>query len=84
MKEIIIAPKRIKKELYSLLVCFVVANLLNIYAIITYQTAIAELLSMLGYVTVFAVVLYLLWTIIRIIFYLIRTILKSKKNTTVK
>jgi hypothetical protein len=84
MKQIIIAPKRIKKELYSLLVCFIVANLLNIYAIITYQTAIAELLSMLGYVTVFAVVLYLLWTIIRIIFYLIRTILKSKKNTTVK
>lgn len=79
MKEIIIAPKRIKKELYSLLACFVVANLLNIYAIITYKTAPAELFSMMGYVTVFSIALYLSWTFIRVIIFIFKSIFKTKK-----
>jgi len=80
MRDIIIKATRIKTELLTLLVCFVVANLLNVYAILTYKTSFSELFTQLGYVFIFSVVLYLLWSLLRVIFYLIKKIFNNKKN----
>lgn len=69
MKNIIITARRRKVELVTLLVCFVLANLLNIYAVVTYNTPMTELFTSLGYVVVTTFVLYILWTLIRFVIY---------------
>lgn len=80
MKDIVISSRRIRIELITLAICFVVANLLNLYAIIAYQTSFVELLTQLGYVFIFSVVLYIAWSFLRAIFYLIKKLVKSKNN----
>jgi hypothetical protein len=72
MKDLIITAKRQKTELQTLSVCFILANLVNIYAIASHQTPWSELFWSLGYVVVCTVVLYVLWTILRLGFYGIR------------
>lgn len=79
MKDIIIGAKRIKTELLTFLACFVIANLLNLYSIIAYKTAYVELLTQIFYVLLFSVALYIVWTIIRIIYFTSKKLFKSKK-----
>lgn len=79
MKDIIVSGKRIKTELYTLLACFVVANLLNVYAIFAYNTYLWELFSVLGYVGLFTIALYFCWAFLRVVFVLLKKIFKSKK-----
>jgi len=79
MKNIIITPKRQKCELLTLLACFVIACLLNLYSILKYGGKVSELITSLGYVLVFTLVLYIAWTAVRIAWALMMTILKKKK-----
>ncbi len=79
MKDITVSGKRIKTELYTLLSCFVIANLLNVYAIFAYNTHFSELFTVLGYISIFTVALYLCWTLLRVLFVILKKILKSKK-----
>ena len=79
MKDVIISEKRIKKELYTLLACFVIANLLNVYAIFAYNTHFSELFTVMGYLSLFTVALYFCWVMLRVIFVLLKKIFKSKK-----
>lgn len=80
MKDIIITSKRKKTEVITLAICFVIANAINLYAIATYkETSYWELLSSLGYVLIVSGVLYLLWSIVRILFYGIKRVLKTSK-----
>jgi hypothetical protein len=72
MKDTIITVKRKKTEIITLVICFIIANLINLYAIIRYKTSYIELLVMLGYVVILTLALYLLWTMIRLIFYAIK------------
>ncbi len=67
MKDIHISGHRIRTELLSLLVCFVVANALNVYAIIHYQTSAWELLTSQLYVLMVTAILYAAWSIVRIL-----------------
>ena len=77
MKDIILTAKRVKKELIVLLVCFIIAFVINVAAIIIYKTPWYEMFSQIGYVAVIAIVLYLLLAIIRGLISLIR---KSRKH----
>lgn len=80
MKETIITAKRKKTEIKNWLVCFLIANLFNIYAIIAYDnTSFTELFTSLGYVFVASLAIYILWIIIRILFYGLKKIFKTKK-----
>ncbi|MDR2627817.1 MAG: hypothetical protein LBC40_07265 [Dysgonamonadaceae bacterium] len=72
MKDLIITVKRQKTEWLTLLACFIIANLLNVYAIISYKTCLSELFWSLGYVVVCTIALYVLWTVLRLAFYGIR------------
>jgi hypothetical protein len=72
MKDTVITVKRKKIEIITLIACFIIANLINLYAIVHYKTSYTELFSMLGYVLVLTVVLYVLWTMIRLIFYVFK------------
>ena len=69
MKDTIITVKRKRIEIASLIVCFIIANLVNWYAIVHYKTSYRELFTSLGYVIILTLALYLLWTVIRLIFY---------------
>ncbi len=80
MKDTIITAKQKRKEVITWLVCFLVANLINLYAIIAYNnTSFSELFTSLGYVFVASLAIYFLWTIIRILFYALRKVVKTKK-----
>ena len=56
MKEIIIKGKSIRRELWILLGCFVFAVCVNIFAIIKYSRPAKELVTMIGYVFVVAII----------------------------
>lgn len=79
MKDIVITSKRIKTELFTFLACFVVANLLNVYAIIAYGTKFYELITMLGYVFLFSVALYIVWSFLRVVFCFVKRKIITKK-----
>lgn len=80
MRNITLTAKRQKTELITLLVCFIIVNLANLYAIIAYNTNFTELITSLGYVAVAAVALYVLWTIIRLIAYGISLLFRKKET----
>ena len=80
MKNTVITARRKKIELLTLLACFIIGNLANLYAIISYETPFSELLTSFFYVLAFSGVLYVFWTILRILFYGIRSLFLKKRN----
>lgn len=76
MKDTIITAKRKKIELLTWLVCFVIACLLNLYAIITYDSSMIEMLTSGLYVLAFSVLLYVVWSLVRLIVYGLLRLLK--------
>ena len=49
MKDTILTARRKKIEIYSFLVCFVIANLLHVYAIVEYGASFMELFTSFFY-----------------------------------
>ena len=79
MKNTVITARRKKIELLTLLACFIIGNLANLYAIISYETPFSEMLTSFFYVLAFSGVLYVFWTILRILFYGIRSLFLKKE-----
>lgn len=65
MKDIVITGAKVRRELWWLLAAFILANLMNAYAIAKYDTAWKELFTTLGYVILLSLVLYLLIALVR-------------------
>ena len=61
--------RRLRKELLSLLVCFIIAVGLNVYAIIHYDAPISELWTSILYVLEATAVLYVVWILLRVLIY---------------
>lgn len=80
MKDTIITARRKKKELLTLIACFLIGTLANLYAIITYKTPLSEMLTSFFYVLVFSCVLYVFWTILRLLFYGIRNLFQKRRS----
>lgn len=76
MKDIIITPRKLKRELFIWLLCLVAAIGLNVYSIIYYDTSWRELYTHLGYVVAISIVIYLLLWIFRGLFLLVRNLKK--------
>ena len=53
MKNTVITARRKKTELLTLLACFIIGNLANLYAIISYETPFSEMLTSFFYVLAF-------------------------------
>lgn len=66
MKDTIISAEVKRRELWILLVCFVLANITNVVAIIRFASPWYELFTQLGYVFFLTCVLYLLLVIVRV------------------
>ena len=62
-----IPSRRIRTELLSLLVCFIIAVGLNIYAIIHYDSPLSELWTSILYVLEATAVLYAVWVVVRLL-----------------
>jgi len=71
MKDIYISDKRIKTEVITLSVCFLIGFVANIGAVIYYKSAVTEILTSLPYVLVFMLVIYCFWSFLRLIKWLI-------------
>lgn len=80
MKDTIITARRKKVEFITLLICFIVANLVNLYAIIAYHAHFKELITSIFYIIIFTFVLYVFWSILRILFYGIKGLFLKKKS----
>ena len=51
MKDTVLTARRKKIEIITLLVCFVLANLVNLYAIITYHRSMMEMITSICFCT---------------------------------
>jgi hypothetical protein len=80
MKDTVITAKRKKTELITLLVLFILSNLINVYAIVAYNSPAIELFMSLGFVVASTLVLYVVWTLLRLLTYALRQI-RRKNNT---
>lgn len=80
MKDSIISAKTKKRELNIFIIAFVVAFILNIISIIAYNTQWIEVVSSLHYVLLFAIVLYIIQGIIRLIIWGIRQLVSRQKS----
>ena len=72
MKDTLVTARRKKTEIITALVCFALAFLLNIVCIIVYKTPFKEVFTQIGYIVVISVTLYVIWTAIRLLVWLIR------------
>lgn len=80
MKDLVIKGKTFERELRVLLGCAVFACLLNIYAIIKHGTSWAELITMLHYVVLLAIAVYVLLWLPRLLVKLIRLLFTRKRS----
>lgn len=80
MKDTIVTARRKKIELITLLVCFLVANLVHVYAIIAYHAPWKEMITSIFYILIFTFALYALWGILRLLFYGIKALFGNKRN----
>ena len=80
MKDIVFTPKRQKKELRIFGMCFIIAFLMNLIAIIIYKTSWIEIISQIGYVFVIAVVIYLIFAFFRSVIKWIGKVFRKNKK----
>lgn len=80
MKDSIISAKTKKRELNIFIIALAVAFILNIISIIAYNTDWIEVLSALHYVLLFAIVLYIIQGIIRLIIWGIRRLFCRQRS----
>ncbi|MBE6199876.1 MAG: hypothetical protein E7138_06225 [Rikenellaceae bacterium] len=77
MKDTIITAAVKRRELWILLICFVVANIANWVAIIKFSAPWYEVFTQIGYVVVTTLVIYALVTMVRLAFWLIKYISRN-------
>lgn len=76
MKDIVVSGKAIRRELIVALSCFILAFCINVGAVIAYSKPWVEIFSQIGYVIVIAVVFYCILLVFRIVYYIIRKLIK--------
>ena len=70
MKDIVIKGKDVRRELYVWLICFLLACLVNMTAILVYDRPWIEMVSQIGYVFFISVAIYALQAFVRIVIFI--------------
>ena len=78
MKDIVIKAADIRRELYIILACFVVAFLVNVGAIIGYDRPWSEMFSQIGYVVFITAGIYGLLAVVRVLVFVVRLLIKKQ------
>ncbi len=76
MRDIVIPSHVVRRELIIMLVCFLASFCTNIGAVIAYHKPWTEIFSQIGYVVVIGAVFYVLLWVIRVIFLIIRKLIR--------
>lgn len=77
MKDIVISGKAVKREFIVALSCFAAAFIINVAAVIMYVRPWVEIFTQIGYVFVTAVVIYVLLLVFRVLYQIIRILIKK-------
>ncbi len=77
MKDTTITASRKKRELIILLISFLVAFFMNVYAILRYQRPLSELFTQLNVVLLLTLIVYALIAFLRMIWWLFTKLYKS-------
>lgn len=80
MKDIVFTAKRQRTELIVFGVCLLVSFLMNVYAIVAFNTEWKELYTQLLWVLAIAVLLYAVSVGVRLLYFGVRYMLKSDKK----
>ena len=80
MKDIVFTAKRQRTELIVFGVCLLVSFLMNVYAIVAFNTEWKELYTQLLWVLAIAVFLYAVSVVVRLLYAGVRSVLKSNKK----
>lgn len=78
MKDTILTARRKRMEFCSWLACFVIAQVVHVYAIWKYEAPLSELWTSFFYVLVFSVALYFIWCVLRICIYALLSIFTQR------
>ena len=82
MKDVILKAEAIKRELIILAAMFVIALIMNIYAIVIYDGAWSEMFSQLHIVLLLTIVLYVIVGLVRLIVKGIVKLLRTRIKST--
>ena len=77
MKDIVISGKTVKYALWAFLVCFIIACLINVGAIIAYDRPWTELFSQIGFVVFVALILWLVQLALNLVILGVRALIKK-------
>jgi len=80
MKNSTITADRKKTELIIFLFCFILSQLLNVYAILHFHTDWKELYTMLGVTVMVSIIIYFLLGILRIVYYYLLKAIKLLRS----
>ena len=77
MKDIVIKWKWIKREIYLILLFYVVANLVNLISIMVYSTSWSEIYTSQLFVLYITEWLYIISIVVRLIYFGIRHLIRK-------
>ena len=75
MKDLTITAKQMRRELFLLLVCFVIAEGVNIFSMIKYGTPWTEFFTQIGFVLIITAALYIILIAVRVLIWLVKLII---------
>ena len=75
MKDLTITAKQIRRELILLLVCFVIAEGVNIFSMIKYETPWTEFFTQIGFVLIITAALYIILIALRVLIWFVKLII---------
>lgn len=75
MKDLTITAKQIRRELVLLLICFVIAEGVNIFSMIKYGTPWTEFFTQIGFVLIITAALYIILIAVRVLIWLVKLII---------
>lgn len=75
MKDLTITAKQIRRELILLLVCFVIAEGVNIFSMVKYETPWTEFFTQIGFVLIITAALYIILIAVRVLIWLVKLII---------
>lgn len=75
IKDLTITGRQIKRELILLLICFIVAEGVNIFSMIKYGTPWTEFFTQIGFVLIIMAALYIILVAVRVLVWLVKLII---------
>lgn len=78
MKDIVITEKKVKRELWILLGCFVFAVLFDLFGVIKYGKPFVEVFRTIGYEIVIAAGVYVILAFFRLAVWLILSLFRKR------